>query len=146
MASEKPQSYEHHSRYVMGFHGVAFGIFVLNFLWSIYRTIVGFSLETAIGLLLAVALLLLFFYTRQFAMTVQDRVIRLEMRLRLARLLPPDLQAEIDRFTLDQLVAMRFASDEELPSLARKVLADNIASRDAIKKMVKNWQGDYLRA
>jgi hypothetical protein len=77
---------------------------------------------------------------------VQDRVIRLEMRLRLAGVLPADLQARIPEFTVDQLVSLRFASDAELPGLARKVLDDKIADRKAIKQLIKEWQADYLRA
>jgi hypothetical protein len=145
MATDKPQSFENHARFVPMYHGVVFGIFVLNLFWSIYRVVVDLSVATVMGLLLAFAFLLLFFYARLFALTAQDRVIRLEMRLRLQSLLPPDLQSEIERFTLDQLIGMRFASDPELPSLARKVLADNITDRKAIKQLVKNWQADYLR-
>jgi hypothetical protein len=77
---------------------------------------------------------------------VQNRLIRLEMRLRLAGLLPADLQSRIGEFTLDQLISMRFASDAELPALARKVLDDKMSDRKAIKQMVKDWQADWLRA
>jgi hypothetical protein len=68
------------------------------------------------------------------------------MRLRLARLLPADLQSRISDFTLDQLISLRFASDAELPALARKVLDDKLNDRKTIKKLVKDWQADYLRA
>jgi hypothetical protein len=76
---------------------------------------------------------------------VQNRIIRLEMRLRMREILPEDLRRQIDRFTVPQLVALRFASDAELPDLARRVLADNVSDRTAIKKMIRDWQGDYLR-
>jgi len=145
MASEKPQSYENHARYVPGYHGVVFGIFVLNLLWSGYRVATDSSVGTLVNFLLAVAFLLLFYYARRFAATVQDRVIRVEMRLRLAQVLPADLRGEIGRFTVDQLIALRFAGDGELPALARKVLDEKLTDRDAIKKLVKNWQADLLR-
>jgi hypothetical protein len=77
---------------------------------------------------------------------VQDRVIRLEERLRYQRLLPADLQSRIDDFTLNQLVSLRFASEAELPALARKVLDDKIDNRKTIKQMIKVWRPDYLRA
>jgi hypothetical protein len=80
------------------------------------------------------------------ALTVQDRVIRLEMRLRLAELLPAEMQPRIPEFTVAQLVSLRFASDAELPALAKKVLDEKINDRKAIKKMIKNWQPDELRA
>jgi hypothetical protein len=95
---------------------------------------------------LAVAFILLALYGRMFALTVQDRVIRLEMQLRLQNALPPDLRARVSEFSVAQLVSMRFASDAELPELARKVLDEHLTDRKVIKKLVKNWQPDFLRA
>jgi hypothetical protein len=94
----------------------------------------------------ALALLIVAFSARVFALAVQDRVIRLEMRLRMRELFPADLQPRIVEFTRAQLVGLRFASDGELDELARQVLAGNIQDRTSIKKMVKNWQADDLRA
>jgi hypothetical protein len=68
------------------------------------------------------------------------------MQLRLQSLLPPDLRARISEFTVAQLVALRFASDAELPALARKVLDEHLIERKAIKKMIRDWQPDMLRA
>jgi hypothetical protein len=96
--------------------------------------------------LMAAALLTLALTARTFALSVQDRVIRLEMQLRMAELFPMDLKGKINEFTVGQLVGLRFASNEELPELARRVLQDRISDRAAIKKMVKNWRPDYLRA
>ena len=90
--------------------------------------------------------LLLFFYARVFATTVQDRVIRLEMQLRLRQLLPADLQSCVDDLTHRQLIALRFASDGELPDLCRRVVNDKITDQKTIKKMIKNWRPDHLRA
>ena len=105
-----------------------------------------FTIGSVIGLLVALALFVLAFCARTFALTVQDRVIRLEMRLRLQQLLPPDLLPRIPDFTAAQLVSLRFASDDELPELARRVLTDKMTDRKAIKKLVRNWQADLLRA
>jgi hypothetical protein len=88
----------------------------------------------------------LFFAARVFALTVQDRVIRLEMRLRMKDVLPADLQPRILEFTPGQLVALRFASDGELPDLARAVLKDGIKDKKTIKQMITHWQADELRA
>ena len=82
---------------------------------------------------------------RGYATKLQDRIIRTEMRLRLAKILPPDLQVHIANLTMPQLIALRFASDGEMPELLRKVVAENIEDRTAIKKMVRDWQGDYDR-
>jgi hypothetical protein len=73
-------------------------------------------------------------------------VIRLEMQLRLQQLLPTVLRPRISELTVGQLVSLRFASDEELPALAQKVLDEKITDRKAIKKMIHNWQPDFLRA
>jgi hypothetical protein len=88
----------------------------------------------------------LFVTARNSTLAVQNRLIRLEMRLRLKGLLPADLQTRIPEFTLDQLISMRFAGDAELPALARKVLDEKLNDRKTIKKLVKDWQADYLRA
>jgi hypothetical protein len=140
------QNFQNHAKFVPGFHFGVLGIFGANIIWSAWRLIHGFSAERVFGLLLAIAFLMCAFYARIFALTVQDRVIRLEMRLRLERLLAGDLRGRILEFSPGQLVAMRFASDTELPELARKVLEEKIEDRRAIKQMVRDWQADWLRA
>jgi len=95
--------------------------------------------------LTAVALIALAWYTRVFALTVQDRVIRLEMRQRLREVLPAALHARINDFTRGQLVALRFAGDGELGELAQAVLRDNLTDKKAIKQMIKTWNPDHLR-
>lgn len=82
---------------------------------------------------------------RGYGVKLQDRIIRLEMRLRLERLLPEDLKGRVTEFTVPQLTALRFASDEELPDLARRVLEERITKGDDIKKQVKSWQADWHR-
>jgi len=81
-------------------------------------------------------------FGRVFALGAQDRVIRLEERLRLRQLLPQDLKARIHEFSRDQLIALRLASDGELPELAATVLRDNIQKRDQVKKQIKYWRAD----
>ncbi len=142
----QPQNFENHAKFVPAFHIVTLGIFFINLIWSISRVIRSFSGQTVMSLLLAIAFLLAALYARMFALTVQDRVIRLEMQLRLQKLLPADLQPRIPEFALAQLIALRFASDRELPDLARKVLDEKLSDRKAIKKLVKEWQPDLLRA
>jgi uncharacterized protein DUF6526 len=141
------QNFANHARWVPGFHFFVIPAMTLNFGWSIFRwKVAGFSLDAFISVLTAAALLLLMVYARNFALTVQNRVIRLQERMRLERLLPEDLKPRIGEFTCGQLVAMRFACDAELPALARKVLTDKIQTGKAIKQMVQNWRADYLRA
>ncbi len=83
--------------------------------------------------------------TRGYSTKLQDRIIRLEMRLRLREILPDELAADIMDFKLSQLIGLRFASDDELPELARKVLDENITKAGDIKKMVRDWQPDHHR-
>ena len=147
MANEKPQNFQNHVRIVPPSHMFVFPVLFVNIGWAIYRLVkLPISFETIFGLILAVAFLMLALYARLFALTVQDRIIRLEMRLRLDEILPPDLRPRIPELTVAQFVSLRFASDAELPALVRKVLDDKLSDRKAIKQLVKNWQGDYLRA
>jgi hypothetical protein len=146
MAATKVQTFENHARIIPAYHFLTFGIFVFNALWCIYIAFSVPSIDALIRLLVAIALLFLFFFARVFALTVQDRVIRLEMALRLRELLPPELRSRIGELTVKQLVALRFASDAELPALVSTVLADGIQDQKTIKKMVRHWQADHLRA
>lgn len=146
MAADNTQTFANHTRLVPAFHMITFPILAILFFWSAWRVMTGFSVDRLMFLLLTVATLVLLFLARIFALTVQDRVIRLEMRLRMAQLLPADLRPRINELTPKQLVALRFASDEELPDLVRTVLVDRITDAKAIKKLIRNWQGDYLRA
>lgn len=145
MAEKKPQAYENHAKFVPTYHFVAFGILVINLGWSIWALIAAPSGGAVVALLLAVALLLMFFHMRIFPLTVQDRVIRLEMRLRLGEVLPEDLRSRIGELTRGQLVALRFAGDGELPELVREVLEGRLTGAGAIKKKIQDWQPDYLR-
>ncbi len=140
------QNYSNHRRWVPLYHFVAGPIFLVNFGWNVYHVIKVQSADTIISALVAFAFVVLFLSARLFANKVQDRVIRLEERLRMASLLPSELRSRIPDFTPDQLIALRFASDAELPGLARKTLDEKIENREAIKKMVTNWRADELRA
>jgi len=140
------QNFENHAKVVPAFHFFVLPVFLINIGWSIYRVAHAFSAEAVLSLVLAIAFMTLALTVRVFALTVQDRVIRLEMRLRLQQTLPVDLRPRIPEFTVGQLVALRFASDAELPELSRKVLQDKLNDRKAIKKMIREWQPDLLRA
>ncbi len=140
-----PQNMSNHARYVPGYHFLLSALLLAILGWQLYYLAIRPSTGTALGLILAVALILMYWYMRVFAVTVQDRVIRLEERLRMAALLSAELQARIPEFSPGQLVALRFASDAELPALARRVLDERVEDPKAIKAMVKEWRGDFLR-
>lgn len=139
------QSYARHKKFVPGFHFVLVGLIVALALWALARLILEPGAETAFDLLVAVALFGLAWYTRTFPLGVQDRLIRLEMRLRLAQVLPPDLAARIPELRRGQLIGLRFASDRELPDLVRRCLAGELRGREQVKREVRDWQPDHHR-
>jgi len=141
------QNYSNHVKWVPAYHFFVLPIFLLNVTWSLYRLFrPGFTLDGLMHLLVSLALAVFVIQARVFALRVQDRVIRMEERQRFSKLLPDDLKARIGEFTPAQLVALRFAGDDELPELARKVLNDKVTDIKVIKLMVKHWRADYLRA
>lgn len=143
--SREPQTYANHGKLVPLFHFVGSPLLLILLAWAIWRVVEAPSVDGAMTLVLVVVLALAFFYGRLFALGVQDRVIRLEERLRMERLLDGDLRPRIPEFTTEQLIGLRFASDEELPALARRVLAEGIADRKTIKLAVKSWKADHQR-
>jgi len=140
------QTYKNHVRFLPAFHFFVLPVLALNALNGIRHVWLAPNRTTVWALIVAAALLTLGFLSRIMALTVQDRVIRLEMRLRLQQCLPADLRSRIDDLTPRQLVALRFASDAELAELVRDVLAGKLAGGKDIKLRVRNWQGDWLRA
>ncbi len=140
------QSYQKHARWLPGFHFFVMPVLLVNLLNEIRHLWMDPSRHFMWQVLFAAALLGAAFLSRIQALTVQDRVIRLEMRLRLRGVLPPDLQANIDALTHRQLVALRFASDAEMADLVRDVLAGKLSTSKDIKMRIKNWQADWLRA
>lgn len=137
------QSFENHARYVPLYHFVL-SLMILVYLghaiWSLVKGTGG-----AMSVLLGVILVLLFYYTRGFPLAVQDRLIRLEMRLRLREVLPETLHGRILDITPDQLIGLRFASDAELPELVGRVLDGSLAKRREIKQAIRDWQADEYR-
>jgi hypothetical protein len=142
---QSAQTLKNHARLLPPFHFFVIPVLFVNFLNEIRHVYLGPSLHAEWTLVVAAALLTLAFLSRIMALTVQDRVIRLEMRHRLKDTLPVDLHGRINELTPKQLVALRFASDDEMPGLVREILAGSLTTQKAIKQRVKNWQGDYLR-
>src|SRR5262249_45052361 len=126
MSALEQQNLSNHAKIVPAFHFFVLPALALNLIWAICRFFpwagnTNFGMRVLIGhlvnLLVAIALIVLALLARLFALGVQDRVIRLEERLRYQQLLPEDLRPRIGEFTINQLVALRFASDAELPEL-----------------------------
>ncbi|MDR3610119.1 MAG: DUF6526 family protein [Ignavibacteriaceae bacterium] len=143
----KEQSYSNHRRYVTGYHFVLLflSIIVLAgsiiFLFRSYRN-GGERVISTVVFLGAINFLIIYYYTRSFAIAVQNRAIRAEENLRhfilTGKLFDPGL-------SMSQIIALRFASDLEFPELANRALAEKM-SNDEIKKAIKNWKPDYHRA
>jgi hypothetical protein len=140
------QSYKKHTRLLPAFHFFVIPVLFANLLNEIRHLWSDPTWHFAFQVVFAAALLTAAFVSRIMALTVQDRVIRLEMRLRLRGILPPDLQLNIDTLTHRQLVALRFASDAEMADLVRDVLAGKLTTSKDIKTRIKTWQADWLRA
>jgi uncharacterized protein DUF6526 len=139
------QSYKSHAQNVPLFHYVLLPILTVNLVYSGYRVWHDPAFPSLWALVMAFAFIVTALFARVFALKAQDRLIRLEERMRMRELLPADMQARINDFSADQLVAIRFASDAELPALAATVLNGNIQKRDEIKKLIKNWRADHCR-
>jgi hypothetical protein len=142
-----PQSFNNYTRWMPPFHFFVLPMLLLNFIFSIYATIHHWPEHRILFLwwiVMSIVLFVMAGIARGGAIKVQDRVIRLEERLRLAALLPAEDRAHIDELSIQQLIALRFASDAELPALVRKTLTQNLEPK-AIKQSIVNWRGDYYR-
>jgi len=151
MAEEKNQSYAHHTRWDPAFHFFVLPVFVAGLVMSLVHFFAHISegdtrdhVHSFLLVLLAAALLTLVFKVRLNALKVQDRVIRLEERLRLTQLLQEPLRSRIPELTVDQLCGLRFASDAELPKLVERTLNEKLKRAD-IKKAIQTWRPDYWR-
>ncbi|MGA9959871.1 MAG: DUF6526 family protein [Acidobacteriaceae bacterium] len=144
MSETKPQTYANHARFDPLFHFFLAPIALLLVIASIVHLVRHPHLLGLVHVVLAVALLILLFKVRTYSLRVQDRVIRLEERLRLAALLPEPLRSRINELDVRQLVALRFASDDEIPALVERTLNEKLAPKQ-IKQAIQNWRPDNFR-
>ncbi len=139
------QNYQNHTRYFPLVHFFLFPVLFFNLIWQSVRLYQEPSWDRAEMVLLAVALVGMNVAARLQALKAQDRVIRLEESLRYQRVLSPDLAFQAEQMPIGNKVALRFASDEELPELVQKTINGEFKSSKEIKLAIKNWRGDYLR-
>ncbi len=136
------QNFKKHARFVPGFHLLMSGIITAALVIAIVLLFsAGVNLSNVFDLLVAVSLGLFFFYLRQFSTKNQDRIIRAEENFRSFRLTGKSLD---ERLTKAQIIALRFAGDDEFPSLAEKAVKDDLRSSD-IKKEILQWRADHHR-
>ncbi|NOT07908.1 MAG: hypothetical protein HOP28_06845 [Gemmatimonadales bacterium] len=145
MSADTVQNYGSHVRWLPAYHFFVIPVLALNFLLAAVTLARTPSVTTFWTALVALVLGLGAFLARVMALTVQNRVIRLEETLRLERLLPGRYH-EFERITAPQLVGLRFASDEEVPHLVDRILSAELVSKDDIKRAVQHWRPDHLRA
>lgn len=144
MATPSPQTYANHVRLDPPFHFFVLPVLAISLGVSVYACIRHPSFLTFWGIVFVAAVSVLATRARVYALKVQDRVIRLEERLRLAGILPESQRPQISKLSEAQLIGLRFASDEEVPGLVERALSANL-SRTDIKKSIKNWRPDDWR-
>jgi len=143
--ADRTQSYGSHRRYIPEFHFFALPVLGINVVLTVLEFFRAPGFTTAWLVILSLALAIGVWTARAMALRAQDRIIRLEERLRLERVLPPDLRERVGQLTTSQLIALRFAGDDEIAELARRALDGDLKSRSDIKRAIRNWQPDELR-
>jgi hypothetical protein len=144
MATTTTQSFANHTRLDPPFHFFLLPLGLVAIVLSVIRIVRHPSIASTLGVALAIGLVMIAFKARGYALKAQDRIIRLEERLRLAMLMPEAGRARVGDLTESQLIALRFASDAELPGLAMRALNEGLTSKQ-IKSSIVSWRGDYFR-
>lgn len=144
MSETKPQSYANHARLDPWYHFFLAPVFLITLIASIVHLVRHPHLGGVWHVVLAFAVFVLVFKVRTYSLKVQDRVIRLEERLRLATLLPEPLRARLPELDIRQLIALRFASDAEIPALVERSLDEKLTQKQ-IKQAIQNWRADNFR-
>jgi hypothetical protein len=144
MSKSAPQTLKNHGRVDPQFHFILFFVLVANLIVSIVHLVYHPHFYAAWLAVLSIAIFVLFFKLRTYPLKVQDRVIRLEERMRLQGLAPAEWHTQIYRLTEDQLIGLRFAADDEVVELAKMALEENL-NRKQIKERIKNWRPDNWR-
>jgi hypothetical protein len=143
--ADTSQTYANHTRWHPPFHFFVIPVMLINLVWSIVEFVKHPGWNQGWWIVVSIALVVLTFLCRTNALKVQDRIIRLEERVRYRQLLPADLAQQAGLLGEGQIIALRFASDEELEGLVREVLGGRLTKSAEIKKAIKNWRGDTFR-
>src|SRR5271170_1104991 len=141
---KKPQTLQNHAKLDPPFHFFLLPVAAALLIGAIYQLVTNFGWMSAVHVVLALWAAVAVVKIRTYALKVQDRVIRLEERLRMEKLLPEALKSRIYELTEQQFIALRFASDAELPALVEKTLKDHLPPK-AIKQAIQSWRPDYWR-
>jgi hypothetical protein len=140
----KTQNLKNHGRLDPAFHLFTFGVYLLNLVYAGFHLYRQPSLSSGWYLVLSIVVIIPILKLRMYPLKVQDRLIRLEERLRLQALAPQEWHPQIYRLSEDQLIALRFAADDEVVELAKQALEHNL-NRKQIKERIRNWRADDWR-
>jgi hypothetical protein len=140
-----PQTFTNHTRWHAPFHFFLMPVMLLNVIWSIVQFARAPGWNQGEWVLVSFALVMMAFLVRFNPLRAQDRIIRLEEQLRYQRVLPQPLAARCDELRHPQVIALRFASDEELEGLISRVLGGEVSKAGDIKKSIKQWRADTSR-
>jgi uncharacterized protein DUF6526 len=143
--ADTTQTYGSHRRYIPAYHFFALPVLVINIVVTVVQFARNPGAMTAWEVVVALAIFLAITLLRFMPLRAQDRIIRLEERTRLERLLPSDLRGRVGDLTSNQLIALRFAPDDEVPELTRRALKGELKTQGDIKRAIRNWRADHLR-
>ena len=143
--ADTQQSYANHTRWHPPFHFFVIPVMLINVIWAIVVFVKAPDPTQGGWIVVSLALVVMALLVRTNALKAQDRIIRLEERLRYQQLLPAELAQQCGSLDVGQIIALRFASDEELEGLIREVLGGRLVKSSDIKKAIKNWRGDTFR-
>jgi hypothetical protein len=140
-----PQSFANHTRWHPPFHFFVLPVLLINFIWAIVEFVRAPGRNSAWLVVVSLALAMLTFFVRTNSLKVQDRIIRLEEKIRYQQLLSPALSQQCGTLTSPQIIALRFAGDDELEELVSAVVSGKLSSSKDIKQAIKNWRTDTFR-
>jgi hypothetical protein len=139
------QTYATHRRFLPAYHFFVLPVFIANVVFAVMHFVDDRRVQTGWSVIVAVALATLAWLARSMPLRAQDRLIRFEERTRFERLLPADLRGSIDKLSADQMIALRFAPDDEAPELTRRALSGELRTGNDIKRAITNWRADHMR-
>jgi hypothetical protein len=143
--ADNAQTFANHTRWQPPFHYFVVPVMLINFIWSIVLFVMSPGWNAGWWVVVSLALVVLTFLVRLNSLRVQDRLIRLEETIRYQQVLSPAVRQQTSALSPDQIVALRFAADDELEQLLIRVFAGNFAKTWDIKQAIKNWRADTFR-
>src|SRR5882672_3413038 len=143
--ADNPQNFANHTRWHPPFHFFVLPVMLINFFWSVVEFVRAPGINSGWWVVVSLALAMLALFVRSYSTRLQDRIIRLEEKLRHQQILSPAILQETSALTTPQVIALRFAGDDEVAELVGAILAGNLARPKEVKQAIKNWRADTFR-